>query len=65
MKHARQLFVCLTMIVSLGSLAALAIAGPLKTVRTAFLIAETTFDPVTVSDLYSNTINDAIFESML
>ena len=53
------------MIVSLGSLAALAIAGPLKTVRTAFLIAETTFDPVTVSDLYSNTINEAIFDPLL
>ncbi|MEO8103773.1 MAG: ABC transporter substrate-binding protein [Betaproteobacteria bacterium] len=36
-----------------------------KTLRTAFLIAETTFDPVIVSDLYSNTINEAIFDSLL
>ncbi len=42
-----------------------AIAAPVKTVRHAFLIAETTFDPVTVSDLYSNTINEAIFDSLL
>lgn len=36
-----------------------------KTIRTAFLVAETTFDPVTVSDLYSNTINEAIFDPLL
>ncbi len=36
-----------------------------KTVRTAFLIAETTFDPHVASDLYSNTIMDAIFDPLL
>ncbi|MBL0125835.1 MAG: hypothetical protein IPP88_25335 [Betaproteobacteria bacterium] len=36
-----------------------------KTIRFAFLVAETTFDPVTVSDLYSNTINEAIFDPLL
>lgn len=36
-----------------------------KTLRFAFLIAETEFDPVRVTDLYSNTINDAIFEPLL
>ncbi len=40
-------------------------AAPVKTIRHAFLIAETEFDPARVSDLYSNTINDAIFESLL
>ena len=40
-------------------------AAPVKTVRHAFLIAETSFDPVIVSDLYSNTINEAIFDSLL
>ncbi len=40
-------------------------AAPVNTVRHAFLSAETTFDPVTVSDLYSNTINEAIFDSLL
>jgi oligopeptide transport system substrate-binding protein len=42
-----------------------AIAAPIKTIRHAFLIAETEFDPARVSDLYSNTINDAIFEPLL
>ncbi len=36
-----------------------------KTIRTALLIAETTFDPVVASDLYSNTINEAIFDPLL
>jgi len=40
-------------------------AAPVKTIRFSFLIAETEFDPARVSDLYSNTINDAIFESLL
>ncbi len=42
-----------------------AAAAPQKTIRTAFLIAETSFDPHVVSDLYSNTINDAIFDPLL
>jgi oligopeptide transport system substrate-binding protein len=41
------------------------VAAPIKTIRFAFLIAETEFDPTRVSDIYSNTINDAIFESLL
>ena len=36
-----------------------------KTIRHAFLSAETSFDPHAVSDLYSNTIIDAMFESLL
>ena len=36
-----------------------------KTIRHAFLIAETSFDPAKVSDLYSNTINEAIFDAPL
>jgi oligopeptide transport system substrate-binding protein len=40
-------------------------APSVKTVRFAFLIAETEFDPVRVSDLYSYTIIDAIFEPLL
>jgi oligopeptide transport system substrate-binding protein len=40
-------------------------ATPIKTIRFAFLVAETEFDPARVSDLYSNTINDAIFEPLL
>lgn len=40
-------------------------ADPAKTIRFAFIIAETTFDPHAASDLYSNTINDAIFDPLL
>ncbi len=40
-------------------------ADKVKTSRFAFLIAETSFDPAKVSDLYSNTINEAIFDPPL
>lgn len=46
-------------------LPALAAADPTKVLRIAFPTAETGFDPVRVSDLYSNTINEAIFERLL
>ncbi len=49
----------------LVSLAAFATADPKKILRIAFPTAETGFDPVRVSDLYSNTINEAIFERLL
>jgi ABC-type transport system substrate-binding protein len=38
--------------------------GPLKTLRYAFLIAETTFDPAQISDLYSRTVVAGIFDSL-
>jgi ABC-type transport system substrate-binding protein len=40
-------------------------AAPQKTLRVAFLIAETNFDPAAVSDLYSNNIIEEIFEAPL
>jgi ABC-type transport system substrate-binding protein len=40
-------------------------ADPAKVLRIAFPAAETGFDPVRVSDLYSNTVNEAIFERLL
>jgi ABC-type transport system substrate-binding protein len=40
-------------------------ADPAKVLRVAFPVAETGFDPVRVSDLYSNTVNEAIFERLL
>ncbi len=55
----------------LGGLVALLIAGsaigadPGKVLRIAFPVAETGFDPVRVSDLYSNIVNEAIFERLL
>ena len=40
-------------------------ADPGKVLRIAFPVAETGFDPVKVSDLYSNTVNEAIFDTLL
>ena len=45
--------------------AAIAAADPNKVLRIAFPTQETGFDPVRVSDLYSATINEAIFERLL
>lgn len=42
-----------------------AAADPAKVLRIAFPTAETGFDPVRVSDLYSNTVNEAVFETLL
>ncbi len=44
---------------------AFAAADPNKVLRVAFPVQETGFDPVRVSDLYSATINEAIFERLL
>ncbi len=44
---------------------AVAAADPGKVLRVAFPTAETGFDPVRISDLYSNTVNEAIFERLL
>jgi ABC-type transport system substrate-binding protein len=40
-------------------------ADPNKVLRIAFPTAETGFDPVLISDLYSATVNEAIFERLL
>ncbi|MGI8896471.1 MAG: ABC transporter substrate-binding protein, partial [Casimicrobiaceae bacterium] len=40
-------------------------ADPNKVLRVAFPTAETGFDPVRVTDLYSNTINEVIYERLL
>jgi ABC-type transport system substrate-binding protein len=45
--------------------APLAAADASKVLRIAFPTQETGFDPVRVSDLYSNTVNEAIFERLL
>src|SRR5690242_19418327 len=42
-----------------------AAADPGKVLRIAFPVAETGFDPARVSDLYSNVVNEAIFERLL
>ncbi|HVN35354.1 MAG TPA: ABC transporter substrate-binding protein [Casimicrobiaceae bacterium] len=54
-----------------GVAAALLLAAPAfgadssKVLRYAFPASETGFDPARVSDLYSNTVNEAIFERLL
>jgi len=45
--------------------AALAQDGPRKTLRYAFRIAETSFDPAQITDLYSRTVVANIFEAPL
>ncbi len=39
-------------------------ADSTKTIRTAFIVAETGFDPQATSDLYSDSVNRAIFETL-
>ncbi len=42
-----------------------AAADPDKVLRYAFRVAESTFDPVVASDLYSHTVIEGMFDSML
>ena len=39
--------------------------APLKTLRYAFPVAETSFDPAQISDLYSRTVAAGIFDAPL
>jgi len=52
-------------LVSLLIAASALAADPAKVLRISFPVAETGFDPVRVSDLYSNIVNEAIFERLL
>jgi ABC-type transport system substrate-binding protein len=52
-------------ILGLFGAASLAAADLNKVLRVAFPTQETGFDPVRVSDLYSNTVNEAIFDRLL
>src|SRR5437660_6158508 len=49
----------------LAAAASAAAADPSKVLRVSFPTQETGFDPVRVSDLYSNTVNEAIFDRLL
>ncbi|MBI3284700.1 MAG: ABC transporter substrate-binding protein [Burkholderiales bacterium] len=48
----------------LTTLAAAEFADPEKVLRTVFPVAETGFDPAASRDLYSNAINEALFERL-
>src|ERR1043165_8360194 len=53
-----------TLAACLSLLAPAHAAEPVKTLRYAFLIAETGFDPVRLSDIYSRAVTAHIFESL-
>ncbi|HEX4883051.1 MAG TPA: ABC transporter substrate-binding protein [Casimicrobiaceae bacterium] len=64
----RRLAVALVLVIALASGVAPATAqaaDPNKVLRVVFNAAETGFDPVRVSDNYSNIVNGAIFETLL
>jgi ABC-type transport system substrate-binding protein len=50
---------------AVGATPAAVAADPAKVMRIAFPTAETGFDPARVSDIYSATVNEAIFERLL
>ena len=62
----RIIAVCLVLVSALLLLMDCAVAAdPNKVIRYAFPVAETSFDPVAASDLYSNTLIEDVLESML
>src|SRR5438270_12964494 len=52
-------------ILGLAAAASAAAADPSKVLRVALPVQETGFDPVRVSDSYSNTVNEVIFDRLL
>src|SRR5690348_7058116 len=52
------------MLAPLGAALGARAADATKTIRTAFIVAETGFDPQATSDLYSDSIQRAIFETL-
>src|SRR6187401_1425741 len=56
---------CAVFMCALASPQALSATAPVKTLRVTFQAAESGFDPVRVSDYYSGTIINAIFDPLL
>jgi ABC-type transport system substrate-binding protein len=54
----------LALLIHLASFAYFAVAEPQKTLRYAFKVAETGFDPAQISDIYSRTATAHIFEAL-
>ena len=52
-------------ILGIAAAASVAAADSSKVLRISFPTQETGFDPVRVSDLYSNTVNEAVFDTLL
>ena len=61
----RKIFISMTVAVTLAAPCAGAQPDPAKILRYAFEVAETSFDPHKVSDVYSNIINNGMFDSPL
>ena len=62
--EGRRAFLRATATVAAGAAIPAGAAESTKTIRTAFIVAETGFDPQATSDLYSDSINRAIFETL-
>ncbi len=61
----RLIFSLLAIAIATFAPAANAQADPAKVLRYSFEVAETTFDPQKISDVYSNIVVDAIFDTPL
>jgi ABC-type transport system substrate-binding protein len=57
-------FVVGTLLAAQGLFAQVDPAAPRKVLRVAFRVAETSFDPAKISDLYSRTVTPHIFEAL-
>ncbi|HEX8012873.1 MAG TPA: ABC transporter substrate-binding protein [Casimicrobiaceae bacterium] len=64
MNEERRAFLAATLVSALGVAVPATAADMTKTIRTAFIVAETGFDPQATSDLYSDSIQRAIFETL-
>ncbi len=53
-----------TIVIASAVAGAVSAADMTKTIRTAFIVAETGFDPQATSDLYSDSLQRAIFETL-
>src|SRR6266700_1077055 len=62
--NGRHSLVVAAVVIGLGLSGSSSAADMTKTIRTAFIVAETGFDPQATSDLYSDSIQRAIFDTL-
>src|SRR5438552_10868507 len=62
--NGRRSLLVAAVVVGLGLFGSSRAADMTKTIRTAFIVAETGFDPQATSDLYSDSIQRAIFDTL-
>ena len=63
-RSGRRAFLGAALAAAAGAALPARAADATKTIRTAFLVAETGFDPQATSDLYSDSVQRAIFETL-